>query len=63
VFGISLHIAHPLLFCLAVPVTIVSIGMCGFLLAVTFVRYRTAWAPGNLLEYVCGYHPAAQACL
>jgi ABC-2 type transport system permease protein len=59
VFGISLHIAHPLLFCLAVPATIVSIGMCGFLLAVSFVRYRTAWALGNLLEYpvwlICGF--------
>ena len=59
VFGISLHIAHPALFCLAVAVTIVSIGMCGFLLAVAFVRYRTAWALGNLLEYpvwlICGF--------
>lgn len=59
VFGISLHIAHPLVFCLAVAVTILSIGMCGFLLAVAFVRYRTAWALGNLLEYpvwlICGF--------
>lgn len=58
-FGISLHIAHPLSFCLAVVVTIVAIGMCGFLLAVAFVRYRTAWALGNLLEYpvwlICGF--------
>ena len=33
--------------------------MLGFLLAVAFVRYRTAWALGNLLEYpvwlVCGF--------
>ena len=59
VFGISLHIAHPLVFCLAVLITILSIGMCGFLLAVAFVRYRTAWALGNLLEYpvwlICGF--------
>jgi ABC-2 type transport system permease protein len=58
-FGISLHLAHPLLFCLAVVATVVSIGMSGFLLAVGFVRYRTAWALGNLLEYpvwlVCGF--------
>jgi len=58
-FGISLHIAHPLVFCLAVVVTVVAIGMCGFLLAVAFVRYRTAWALGNLLEYpvwlICGF--------
>jgi ABC-2 type transport system permease protein len=59
VFGISVHITHLLVFCIAVPVTIVAIGMCGFLLAVTFVRYRTAWALGNLLEYpvwlICGF--------
>jgi ABC-2 type transport system permease protein len=58
-FGISLHLAHPLVFCLAVVVTVVAIGMCGFLLAVAFVRYRTAWALGNLLEYpvwlICGF--------
>ncbi len=48
-----------MLFCIAVPVTIVSIGTLGFLIAVSFVRYRTAWALGNLLEYpvwlVCGF--------
>lgn len=58
-FGIPLHFAHPLLFVLAVPVTIVSIGMLGFLLSVTFVRYRTAWALGNMIEYpvwlLCGF--------
>ena len=58
-FGIHLRMVHPLLFCLAVPVTIVSIGMLGFLLSVTVVRYRTAWALGNALEYpiwlVCGF--------
>jgi ABC-2 type transport system permease protein len=58
-FGIELHIQHLLLFALAVPVTIVSIGMLGFLLSVTVVRYRTAWALGNAMEYpvwlVCGF--------
>jgi ABC-2 type transport system permease protein len=58
-FGIDLHIVHPLLFGLAVPVTIFSIGLLGFLLSVTVVRYRTAWALGNALEYpvwlVCGF--------
>ena len=58
-FGIHPRIVHPLLFCLAVPATIVSIGMLGFLLSVTVVRYRTAWALGNALEYpvwlVCGF--------
>jgi ABC-2 type transport system permease protein len=59
VFGIELHIEHLFVFCVAVVVTIVAVGMCGFLLAVTFVRYRTAWALGNLLEYpvwlICGF--------
>jgi ABC-2 type transport system permease protein len=58
-FGIDLHIAHPLLFAISVPATIVSIGMLGFLLSVTVVRYRTAWALGNAFEYpvwlVCGF--------
>ena len=58
-FGIEVEIAHPLLFALAVPATIVSIGMLGFLLSVTVVRYRTAWALGNAFEYpvwlVCGF--------
>ena len=59
IFGIQIHIEHPLLFCLAVPATIISIGTLGFLMAVAFVRYRTAWALGNALEYpvwlVCGF--------
>jgi ABC-2 type transport system permease protein len=59
VFGIELHIEHLFVFCVAVVATVVAVGMCGFLLAVTFVRYRTAWALGNLLEYpvwlICGF--------
>ena len=59
VFGIDVPFEHPLLFVLAVPATIASIGMLGFLLSVTVVRYRTAWALGNALEYpvwlVCGF--------
>ena len=59
VFGVDLQLVHPLLFVLAVPVTIASIGAVGFLLSVAVVRYRTAWALGNALEYpvwlVCGF--------
>jgi ABC-2 type transport system permease protein len=59
VFGVDLHLVHPLLFVLAVPATIASIGAVGFLLSVAVVRYRTAWALGNALEYpvwlVCGF--------
>jgi ABC-2 type transport system permease protein len=58
-FGVDLHLVHPLLFVLAVPATIASIGAVGFLLSVAVVRYRTAWALGNALEYpvwlVCGF--------
>jgi ABC-2 type transport system permease protein len=58
-FGIELRFEHPLLFALSIPVAIVSIGTLGFLLAVTFVRYRFAWALGNLFEYpvwlICGF--------
>ena len=58
-FGIDPGLEHPVYFVLAVPTTIVSIGMVGFLLAVSVVRYRTAWALGNAFEYpvwlVCGF--------
>ena len=50
-FGIDLHITDPLAFVLAVPATVVSIGALGFVLAVAFVRFRQAWALGNMLEY------------
>jgi ABC-2 type transport system permease protein len=58
-FGIELGIQDPLLFVLAVPVTLLSIGALGFLIAVAFARYRTAWALGAMSEYpvwlVCGF--------
>jgi ABC-2 type transport system permease protein len=38
-------------FVLAVPATVASIGALGFVLAVAFVRFRQAWALGNMLEY------------
>lgn len=58
-FGVDIPLEHPVLFVVAVPATVVSIGMVGFLLAVSVVRYRTAWALGNAFEYpvwlVCGF--------
>ena len=58
-FGIEISLEHPLVFVISVPAAIVSIGTLGFLLAVSFVRYRTAWALGNMFEYpvwlVCGF--------
>lgn len=49
-FGIDVTIEHPWLFALSVPVTVLAIGMLGFLLSVTVVRYRSAWALGNAFE-------------
>lgn len=58
-FGIRVPLESPLAFALAVPVTVLSIGMVGFLMSVTVVRYRTAWALGNMFEMpvwlVCGF--------
>lgn len=50
-FGIPLRLEHPLLFVLSIPPTIVSIGMLGFVLSTTLVRFRAAWAVGNMFEY------------
>ena len=50
-FGIDLVIEHPLLFAASVLGTVISFGALGFLFAVSFVRFRAAWALGNLFEY------------
>jgi ABC-2 type transport system permease protein len=59
VFGIDITVADPLGFVVAVLVTVVAIGMLGFLLALMFVRYRSAWAIGSALEMpvwlICGF--------
>jgi ABC-2 type transport system permease protein len=49
--GIAVPVAHPFLFVLAIVVSIFSIALIGFLLSVAVVRYRAAWAMGNLLDY------------
>ena len=51
VFGIPFELAHPWLFALAVPVTIVGLGLLGMLIAATFVLYRHANALSNMLEW------------
>lgn len=51
VFGVEVPLTHPFAFAVALVATVVSVGALGFLLAVAFVRYRTAWALGNMLEY------------
>jgi ABC-2 type transport system permease protein len=50
-FGVDVPLEHPIAFGLALVATVASVGALGFLLAVSFVRYRTAWALGNMLEY------------
>lgn len=59
VFGIDLPMEHPIAFALAVPATVVAVGMLGFLMAVSFVRFRRSWSIGAVLEYpvwlICGF--------
>jgi ABC-2 type transport system permease protein len=50
-FGIDLVIEHPLLFAASVIGIVLSFGALGFVFAVSFVRFRAAWALGNLFEY------------
>jgi ABC-2 type transport system permease protein len=50
-FGIPLDFAHPWLFALAVPTTVLALGMLGLLMASSFILYRHANALSNLLEY------------
>jgi ABC-2 type transport system permease protein len=50
-FGVPLHLAHPWLFALALPATVISLGLMGLVLASTFILYRHANALSNLLEY------------
>ena len=59
VFGIGVTIHNPIAFLAAVVVTVVAIGVLGFLIAVCSVRYRASWALGNALEMpvwlICGF--------
>jgi ABC-2 type transport system permease protein len=50
-FGVPLDFAHPVQLAVALPATVLSLGMLGLLLASTFVLYRHASAFSNLLEY------------
>jgi ABC-2 type transport system permease protein len=51
VYGIPLPLEHPLAFVLAVPATIVSVGVLGLALCMVLVRFRAAQHIGNSLEY------------
>ncbi|MGZ8686900.1 MAG: ABC transporter permease [Gaiellaceae bacterium] len=50
-FGVPLEFEHPFQLAVALPVTVLSLGLMGLLLASTFVLYRNANAFANLLEY------------
>ena len=50
-FGVPLDFAHPILFAVALAVTVVSVGLLGLLLASAFVVYRHASALANFLTY------------
>jgi ABC-2 type transport system permease protein len=59
VFGIQIPVRDPIAFAAAILVTVMAIGTLGFLIAITSVRYRTAWALGSALEMpvwlICGF--------
>lgn len=59
VFRVPLHIANPVAFVVCVVAAIGSMAIVGFLLSASVVRYRAAWALGNMLEYpgwvLCGF--------
>ena len=50
-FGVPLELVHPFAFVVAVPATVLGLGLLGLLLASTFILYRHANAMSNLLEY------------
>jgi ABC-2 type transport system permease protein len=50
-FGVPVHIAHPLLFAVSIPAAVISIGMLGLVLASALVLYRAASAFSQALEY------------
>jgi len=50
VFGIPFHIVHPVAFAVAIPATIIGLGLLGLVFAATFVLYRHANALSNMLE-------------
>lgn len=50
-FGVPVEVDDWLVFVVAIPPAILSIGMLGFLMGAAFVRFRTAWMIGNLFEF------------
>jgi ABC-2 type transport system permease protein len=50
-FDVPMDIADPLAFAVALPVTVLGLGLLGLVLASTFILYRNANALSNLLEF------------
>jgi ABC-2 type transport system permease protein len=50
-FDVPFELEHPWLFALALPATVLGLGLLGLVMASTFVLYRHANAFSNLLEY------------
>jgi ABC-2 type transport system permease protein len=50
-FDVPFELAHPAWFFVALPISVLSLGLLGLVLASTFVLYRHANALSNLLEY------------
>lgn len=59
VFDLPLQVENWPMFVLSILMATFTIALFGFLLSVTVVRYRTAWALGSALEYpgwlLCGF--------
>lgn len=49
-FGMPFELQHPFLFVLALPVTVVGLGMLGLVIATSFFLYRSASALSTLFE-------------
>jgi ABC-2 type transport system permease protein len=50
-FGVPFHVLHPVLFVVAIPAAVLSIGLLGLVLASALVLYREASAFSQALEY------------
>jgi ABC-2 type transport system permease protein len=51
-FDVPFEIEHPLLFAVAIPATVVGLGLLGLVMAASFILWRSgANAMSNLLEY------------
>ena len=54
-FGIPLELENPLLFVVAIPVTVLGLGLLGLVLASTFILYRNANALRTFSSTRCGW--------